>query len=373
MSEASWWCIAAVAGLGLLAGAAAGQASGERPTTYVWLFSATGTEVENLADMVTKEFEEALGKTGCLPLVERRNYPDLESHQRQERRLAGADLSPREKKELSSTTKADAVIFGEITDDVQGGQIKVAITLEALTGAKLANTSVRFTRGKRFDAEERERRMSELASEVCGTLKVTQGGSETGHPSSVLRDPSPRANRERAEQAPTTESMNSLTIAERSVALVELGYSIYAYDIAQDPEKKIIHSILSELYMRLGLSMPDADLLNATRRMFADDYDSQCLQIGLDLGIATGVGLVIIAHKGTSFEKRGMQQMPDIAAKLRESLSSVGIRELVEGNDVKITAELFPLLNETSHSYYQRMTELRARIKGAYRRNYGAR
>jgi hypothetical protein len=185
-----------------------------------------------------------------------------------------------------------------------------------------------------------------------------------------------QANLQHADrQAPTvtSEPPNSLTISERSVALVDLGYSIYVYDIVQEPDKEGIRSILPGLYMRLGLNMPDADLLNATRRMFADDYDSQCFEIGLGLGVATGVGLVIIAHKGTSFEEKGRQQMPDIAAKLREALSSVGIRELVEGSDAKITEELLPLPNETSDSYYKRMSELRARIKGAYRRNYGPR
>jgi hypothetical protein len=173
------WRIAVVAGLGLLAGAAVGWAAGERPPTYVWLFSATGAEAENLTDPVTEELEEALVKAGCLPIVERRNLPELESHQKQEQeqRIASADfLSPRERRELS-TANADAVVFGKITDDVQGGQIKVAVTLETLSGVTLANTSVRISRGKRFDAEERERQMAELASEVCGALGFTNNGS----------------------------------------------------------------------------------------------------------------------------------------------------------------------------------------------------
>jgi hypothetical protein len=170
MLHTKWWRIAAVAGLGLLAGAAAGRAAGERPPTYVWLFSATGAEVESLADAVTEEFEESFVKAGCLPIVQRRNLPDLQSHQKQEERIEGADsLSPRQRR-LLSTASADAVVFGKITDDVQGGQVKIAVTLETLAGVTLANTSVRISRGKRLDAEERERRMAELATEVCGAL-----------------------------------------------------------------------------------------------------------------------------------------------------------------------------------------------------------
>ncbi len=164
------WRIAVVAGLCLLTGAAAGRAAGERPPTYVWLFSAMGAEAGSLTDTVTEEFEEAFVKAGCVPIVQRRNLPDLQSHQKQEQQIEGTDfLSPRQRRVLS-TASADAVVFGKITDDVEGGQVKVAVTLETLSGVTLANTSVRISRGKRLDAEERERQMEELASEVCNAL-----------------------------------------------------------------------------------------------------------------------------------------------------------------------------------------------------------
>jgi len=194
MLPLKWWRIAAIAGLGLLAGAAASRAAGERSPTYVWLFSATGAEVESLAEPVTEEFEEAVVKTGCLPIVERRNLPDLQSHQKQEERIEGADsLSPRQRR-LLSTASADAVVFGKITDDVQGGQVKIAVTLETLAGVTLANTSVRISRGKRLDAEERERRMADLATEVCSALgfkkkdSVANGGHQDSGPGSAPED-----------------------------------------------------------------------------------------------------------------------------------------------------------------------------------------
>lgn len=167
-----------VGGLGLLVGVPDGWATAVRPPTYVWLFDATGTEAESLADTITEEFEEALVTAGCLPIVRRRNLPELQAHQQQEQRIAGADyLSPRQRRLLSTAT-ADAVVFGKITDDVQGGQIKIAVTLEALSGVALASSSVRIIRGKRFDAEEREHRVQELAWEVCGALGLT--GADSG-------------------------------------------------------------------------------------------------------------------------------------------------------------------------------------------------
>jgi hypothetical protein len=144
---------------------------------------------------VTEEFEEAFVKAGCLPIVQRRNLPELQSHQKQEERIEGADsLSPRQRR-LLSTASADAVVFGKITDDVQGGQVKIAVTLETLSGVTMANTSVRISRGKRLDAEERERRMAELASEVCSALgfKKKDSGANGQHgsgPSPVPEDAS---------------------------------------------------------------------------------------------------------------------------------------------------------------------------------------
>jgi len=167
------WRIATAVVLGLLIGASARRAAGEPPPTYVWLFSATGAEAESLAGTVTEEFEEALVKAGCLPIVERRKLPDLQSHQKQEQRIAGANsLSPGDRSVLS-TARADAVVFGKITDDIQGGQVKIAVTLETLAGVTLANTSVRISRGKRLVAEERERRMADLASDVCNVVGFT--------------------------------------------------------------------------------------------------------------------------------------------------------------------------------------------------------
>lgn len=195
MLPLTWRRIAAVAGLGLLASAVAGRAAEERSPTYVWLFSGAGADAESLANSVTEEFEEALVKAGCLPIVRRRNLPELESHQKQEARIAGADSLSQLQRRLLSTARADAVVFGKITDDVQGGQVKIAVILETLSGTILANTSVRINRGKRFDAEERERRMAELASEVCGALGATHNGSEAGQPPSQSRGPSPPAER----------------------------------------------------------------------------------------------------------------------------------------------------------------------------------
>ena len=100
------WRIAVVAGLGLLTGATIGRAAGERPPTYVWLFSATGAEAESLTDTVTEEFEEAFVKAGCVPIVQRRNLPELQSHQKQEQQIEGADfLSPRQRRVLSTASR----------------------------------------------------------------------------------------------------------------------------------------------------------------------------------------------------------------------------------------------------------------------------
>jgi hypothetical protein len=126
--------------------------------------------------MVTEEFEESLIKARCLRVIERRRLDRLLAHQEQEKRISNAkSLDPTSRRELTATG-ADSVVFGTITDDLEGGQFKVAVTLQTLAGEILADTSVRITRGKRFDAEERELRMDELASKLCSSLGFTKKG-----------------------------------------------------------------------------------------------------------------------------------------------------------------------------------------------------
>src|SRR5436305_1503252 len=173
--QARWFTIGIVTGLYILAGTAPGSVAGATPhSTYIWLFTSEADDAKNLAKMVTEEFEESLLKAGCLRVIERRELPRLLAHQEQEKRISNANsLDSTSRRELT-TKSADSVVFGTITDDLEGGQFKVAATLQTLAGEILADPSVRITRGKRFDAEERELRMGELASKLCSSLEVTK-------------------------------------------------------------------------------------------------------------------------------------------------------------------------------------------------------
>ena len=74
MLPLEWWRIAAIAGFGLLAGAAASPGGGRAASDLRLVLQHDGSRSRRLAEPVTEEFEEALGKAGCLPIVER---PDL--------------------------------------------------------------------------------------------------------------------------------------------------------------------------------------------------------------------------------------------------------------------------------------------------------
>lgn len=178
--SAKWWRV-------VLLGAFVASAQPSRATAenvYVWLFNTVGAEAEGLTDMVTEEFEESLVKARCLQVIERRRLPELQVHQEQERRLAGPEaLTPATVRRLR-TEDADYVTFGKITDDIQGGQIKIAITLQTLSGVTIAESSVRLNRGQRFDAQARELKIRQLASDVCKALGLPAAGDsgpDEGH------------------------------------------------------------------------------------------------------------------------------------------------------------------------------------------------
>ena len=145
--------------------------SWQRLKVYVWTFDAATELMNPLAGLLTTEFEYALAAENCLDILERRDYDRLLAHKENEKAISRiASLPPQILDDLKSE-KADAIIFGEIIDDLEGGEIRVSVTLEKLTGIKLKIESVRLSRGKRFDPESRESAMTQIAHSMCSKEK----------------------------------------------------------------------------------------------------------------------------------------------------------------------------------------------------------
>lgn len=150
----------------------------EGSVVYIWNFKPKGDSeddllMQSLAQQLTMEFEEKLVQIAYFTVIDRRER-NLISQQRELEKTIRTiqDLSPKEINNLQEA-KADAIVWGEIFDDVISGEFKVSVTVQAFNAQILKKESVRFSRGKVFDAESRELNMEKLAKKLC-SLESTQ-------------------------------------------------------------------------------------------------------------------------------------------------------------------------------------------------------
>ena len=143
------------------------QAKNSDSLVYVWDFTSQDSTMDDIVDKLTVEFEEALIKKGCYVVLERRKYDRLISQKDNERSILNIEG-------ISSTTldslkfyKAALVIFGEVYDDIESGEIKVTVSFQAFNGEKIKQQSILFRRGLRIDAKSREKEMEKLVEEIC--------------------------------------------------------------------------------------------------------------------------------------------------------------------------------------------------------------
>ncbi len=133
---------------------------------YVWDFTSRDGQKNDLTDNLTEEFEEALINVNRILLLERRKYDRLLAHKANEK--AVLDIEKIDTATLDSLKfyQANAIVFGEVHDDIKSGEIKVTTTFQAFYGKMLIKKSIRFTRGKQDDAESREKAMEKLIKKI---------------------------------------------------------------------------------------------------------------------------------------------------------------------------------------------------------------
>jgi len=137
---------------------------------YVWEFGTRDEKKNELTANLTREFEETLIKQHCAMVLERRNYDKLMSQKDNEKSIMSIEgISAFSMKNLQAI-EASGVVFGEIYDDVQSGELKIIAKVQRFNGQNMAFDSVRLPRGRRFDAASRESSMKELAIKICSSL-----------------------------------------------------------------------------------------------------------------------------------------------------------------------------------------------------------
>lgn len=135
-------------------------------TIYVWDFSTREGRTTDITTNLTKEFEEALIQCRRFQILERRRYDRLLAQKDNEKailKMEGISLSTLNN---LKTIQANAVIFGEVYDDIENGSIKVTIICQTFDGRILFQQSSSFLRGLRFHAPSREAAMQEIVNNL---------------------------------------------------------------------------------------------------------------------------------------------------------------------------------------------------------------
>lgn len=124
-------------------------------TVYIWNFDAKDTSSNDLAESVTEEFEQALIKSRTCIVLQRRHYQKLFNQRQQEAGRKGLEGFDKASIEIIKSKDANLVIFGEVHDDNNSGQIKISAFVQDFNSQILASESIYGPRSIKLDPQSR--------------------------------------------------------------------------------------------------------------------------------------------------------------------------------------------------------------------------
>jgi len=149
-----------------LAPSAKGQGSKEK--LYVWDFAADKSEQHDLAAKFTSEFQVALVQSQCFQVLERRSLDQLLRQIKNENAVLGIEsLNQDSRKLLKDITKAEVVVFGKVTYDIDDGKIEISVSFQRFDATIINERNTRIQYGLRFDSETRKKAMKEMVEGIC--------------------------------------------------------------------------------------------------------------------------------------------------------------------------------------------------------------
>jgi len=144
-----------------------GAAAKKEQSAYVWDFTTRYSQKNKMTSKFTHDFETAFVQFGCYKILERRNYGRLIAQIDNEKAISEISRISTDTLDNLKGIQANIVIFGEVFDDIDSGEIKITVTFQAFDGTKILMKSIRISRGKAGDAESREKAMKELTDKIC--------------------------------------------------------------------------------------------------------------------------------------------------------------------------------------------------------------
>ena len=144
-----------------------GNSQPPKERIYVWDFVDDKGQKTDLTKDLTLEFEEALSHTSCYEVLERKVFDRLLAHIKNEKAITDlSNISKESQEEVKKITNAQIVVFGEVDDDIDSGEIKISVTLQRFDSSKKIR-SIRIQRGLRLHPKSREDAMKELVKKIC--------------------------------------------------------------------------------------------------------------------------------------------------------------------------------------------------------------
>lgn len=104
---------------------------------------------------------------GCLTMLDRRHPSRLIEHIENEKIIMRLHEMPVVGLDTLKFNKANAVVFGEVYDDLESGLVRVTVTFEMFTGVIWKIKSGSLRRVDRNNLETRELLMKKLAKKIC--------------------------------------------------------------------------------------------------------------------------------------------------------------------------------------------------------------
>lgn len=142
---------------------------------YVWEFTTRDGERNELTLSVTEEFEEALIQSECCNIIQRRYYSRLFDQKQNELAVSNLDGIPKATKDGLKSLKANSVVFGEVYDDTNSGQVRISVSIESFEGKILKKASSYLPKFAVFDPSKREEAIAKLMTD----LKFSAGKTNT--------------------------------------------------------------------------------------------------------------------------------------------------------------------------------------------------
>ena len=133
---------------------------------YVWDFMTRERERNAITANFTEEFEEALIQAKKCKVFDRRNYDRLLSQKDAEKAILNIQGISAISLDSLKAHQANVVVFGEVDDDLESGQVKITIIFQTFDSKILCKESIHLLRGKRLDPESRETAMKSLVKKL---------------------------------------------------------------------------------------------------------------------------------------------------------------------------------------------------------------